>query len=205
MTVATLDPQLENLKKQIEGAFTGGPGPDGKDFAAGTPPITFVHDASSMASAMLSAYHVATVVNPNKAFKAKAFTPQVQLSDPSELTQKNWFHSFLSIVQTVGPVIINALSKDFQPQAPNLATIIQALPPERRNDKDFVDYATTLLLTLGQATVEALSGKKDFTTPNTQVYIPQPPPGMPKGWFDDVCKFVADAAPVVIPIVMSLI
>jgi hypothetical protein len=201
MATAVLDPKLESIKQQIEGAFTGAPGPNGKDYASGT---TVVQDASSMANAMLSAYQVAATVNPGKAFRPKAFA-QVRVSDPSELEQKAWWDSVLSIIQTVAPAVINAVSKDYQPQSPNLATIIQRLPAERRNDKDFVDYATTLLLTLGQATVDAMSGRKDFTDPATQLSIPQAPPGKPKGWFDDVCSFVSDAAPVALPIIMSLI
>ncbi len=176
MTASVLDPKLENVKRQIEGAFTGGPGVESKDYA---PATSVVRDASSMASAMLSAYHVAATVNPDKAFRAKGFTPQVQIGDPSELEMKAWWDSVLSI--------------------------IQHLPAQRQNDRAFADYATTLLLTLGQATVQAMSGQKDFTDSRTQVSIPQPPPGMDKGWFDDVCSFVSDAAPVALPIIMSLI
>jgi hypothetical protein len=201
MTAVALDPKLDSIKKQIEAAFAGGPGPNGKGYA----PSTTVHDATAMAGAMLSAYHVAATVNPSKAFKSKAFAPQVQVSDPSELQDKAWWNTVLDIIQTTGPIVINALSKDYKPTSPNLASIIQALPEERRNDKGFVDYATTCLLSLGQATVQALSGQKDFTDPATAISIPEPPPGMPKGWFDDVVDFVSDAAPVVLPIVMSLI
>jgi hypothetical protein len=202
MPVAIYDPKLDSMKKQIESAFAGGASQDGKDFA---PTSTAINDACSLASAMLSAYHVAATVNPDKAFRAKGYVPKVRLSDASELGQKGWFDSVMSIIQTVAPVVIDAVSKDFQPKPTNLASIIQALPAERRNDKDFVDYATTLLLALGQATVQAMSGQKDFTDPATQVAIPEPPPGMPKGWFDDVCDFVADAAPVALPVIMSLI
>jgi hypothetical protein len=202
MSVAIYDPKLDNVKKQIESAFASGAQPHGKDFA---PTNAAINDACAMASAMLSAYHVAATVNPDKAFRAKGFVPKVRLSDASELGQKGWFDSVMSIIQTVAPVVIDAVSKDFQPKPTNLASIIQALPAERRNDKDFVDYATTLLLALGQATVQAMSGQKDFTNPATQVSIPPPPPGMPKGWFDDVCDFVADAAPVALPVIMSLL
>jgi hypothetical protein len=202
MTAAVLDPKLESVKRQIEDAFAGGPGPDGKDYA---PAATAVRDASSMASAMLSAYHVAATVNPSKAFRAKGFTPRVQVGDPSELEQKAWWDSVLNIIQTVAPVVIDAVSKDYQPRAPQLSSIIAHLPAERQHDKAFADYATTLLLSLSQATIQAMSGQKDFTNPNTQFAIPQPPPGMPKGWFDDVCSFVSDAAPVALPIIMSLL
>ena len=202
MTAPVVDPKLENVKKQIEGAFAGGPGPS-KDFSSSS--AVAPHDASSMACAMLAAYHTAAEVNPAKAFRGKAFTPQVQLTDAGELQSKAWWNSVLDIIQTVAPVVINAISKDFQAQPPQLASIIQALPAQRRNDPGFVDYATTVLLNLGQATVQAMSGAKDFTDPSTALSIPQPPPGMDKGWFDDVVKFVSDAAPVAIPIIMSLI
>ena len=203
MAIAALDPRLESIKKDIESAFAGGPAPDGKGYASTN--VTLVRDASSMAGAMLSAYQVAAMVNPDKAFKPKGFTPKVRVSDPSELEQKAWWDSVLSIIQTVAPVVIDAVSKDYQPQRPNLAAVIQQLPPERRADKDFMDYATTLLLALGQATVEAMSGRKDFTDPATAISIPQPPPGMPKGWFDDVCDFVSQAAPIAVPIIMSVL
>ena len=202
MSVAIYDPKLDSMKRQIENAFASKTRPGGKDFASADAAL---EDACSVASAMLSAYHVAATVNPDKAFRAKGFTPKVRLSDASLLGQKGWFDSVMSIIQTVAPVVIDAVSKDFQPKAPSLASIVQALPAERRNDKDFVDYATTLLLALGQATVQAMSGEKDFTDPATQVAIPEPPAGMPKGWFDDVCDFVSDAAPVALPVIMSLL
>jgi hypothetical protein len=203
MTTAALDPKLEKLANQIEGAFAGGGA--GKGFEMDGPSTTVVHDACSMASSLLSAYHVAATVNPAKAFKAKAFAPTVQVADPLELGQKAWWNTVLDIIQTTAPVVINALSKDFQPKAPTLEQVIQGLPEQRRNDKDFVDYATTLLLTLGQATVQSMSGQKDFSDPATALSIPQPPPGKDKGWFDDVCDFVSDAAPIALPIIMSLI
>ena len=197
-----LDPKLDNVKQQIESAFASGAASGGKDFSPGT---ALVSDASSMAGAMLSAYQIAATVNPSKAFKSKGYTPQAQVSDPAELGQKAWWDSVLNIIQTVAPVVINALSKDFQPQSPNLAAIIANLPEERRTDKAFVDYATTVLLTLGQATAQSMAGQKDFTDPANSVTIPTAPSGMDKGWFDDVCSFVSHAAPVVLPIVMSLI
>jgi hypothetical protein len=197
---AVLDPKLEQVKKQIEGAFAGAPLP-GKDYAPGIA----VHDASSMACAMLAAYHTAAEVNPAKAFRSKAFTPHVRLADPAQLQDKAWWNTVLDVIQTVAPVVINAVSKDYTAQPPQLASIIQALPAERRNDPGFVDYATSVLLNLGQATVQAMSGEKDFRDPNAQIPIPQPPPGMDKGWFDDVCDFVSDAAPIALPIIMSLL
>ena len=105
----------------------------------------------------------------------------------------------------MAPVVINALSKDYQPPQPSLKDIINGLPVDRKNDKDWTDFATQILLIAAQTTVEALGGKKDFTDEQNIPDIPQPPTGKPKDWFDDVCHFVANAAPVAIPIIMSLI
>lgn len=202
MTIPGLDPELESIKGQIETAFADGPAPDGKDAAPTTP----VSSSASMASAMLGAYHAAVAVNPGKAFKpTKAFAPQVNVSSATELGEKEWWDDVLSIVQVVAPVVIDAVSKDFDPTQPTLQTILAALPPERRSDPDFADYATTVLLTLSQGTVQAMSGQKDFTDPATQIPVPTPPPGKSKAWYDDVARFAAQAAPVVLPIVMSLI
>jgi hypothetical protein len=200
MTTSVIDPRLENYKTQIEAAFSGAPGPNGKGFQTDG---ARVHDASTVAGALLSAYHTAAIVNPAKAFRPKAFTPQAELSDPSVLYDKGWFDSVLNIVQDLGPVVINALSKDYAPPQPTLSQVIQQMPEARRKDPEWIDYATTLLLSLGQNAIQAMSGAKDFTKPDTEIGIPQPPPGKDKGWFDDAIGFVERAAPVVLPIVMS--
>jgi hypothetical protein len=202
MTTPNLNPKLDNIKDQIETAFADGPRPDGN----GTPPTVPVSSSGSMASAFLGAYHAAVIANPGKAFKpTKAFAPQVHVNSSTELAQKEWWDSVLSIIQVVAPVVIDAVSKDFEPVQATLQTILDALPPEYRDDPAFADYATTVLLTLCQETVQAMSGKKDFTDPATPIPVPTPPPGKSKDWFDDVCKFAAQAAPVVLPIVMSII
>jgi hypothetical protein len=203
MATATLDPRIESLKKQFESAFAGGKGPEYKDFAA----ADVAHsDATMMASTMLAAYQVGAKVNPSKAFKAKDYKPAVRLSDSSVLANKAWWNDVFDVIEVIGPVVVNALSKDYQPQPPMLADVIQRLPPERRNDKDFVDYATSLLLALAQTTVQALDPQKAFSNGGSARYtIPDPPPGKDKGWFDDVCDFVSDAAPVAVPIILSLL
>jgi hypothetical protein len=202
MTIQGLDPELDKIKSQIETAFADGSGPDGKEPVPSVPVVS----SSSMASAMLGAYHSAVAVNPGKAFKpTKAFAPQVHLTSPAELAEKEWWDSVLSIVQVVAPVVIDAVGKDFDPTPLILQEILDTLPPEHRNDPDFADYSTTVLLTLCQETVQAMSGQKDFTDPATEIPVPTPPPGKSKDWFDDVCRFAAQAAPVVLPIVMSVI
>jgi hypothetical protein len=199
MATTALSPELEEIKQHIEDAFPVAGGA-GKDY---TSDATDIADAGTMAARLLSAYHVAATLQPDKAYRPKAFTPGVQLSDSRNLALKSWWNDVLDVVTTVGPVIIDAVSKDYQPPQPHLNSIIQQIPRERRNDKDFVDYATTVLLTLANATVQSLSGTKDFTAADAQVEVPEPPAGKDKGWFDDVCDFVSDAAPVVVPLVMS--
>lgn len=202
MTTAVLDPKLQSLAAQIEGAFAGGPAPS----AGGAAPSSqSTHDAASVAGSMLSAYHSAALVNPTKAYKSKGLAPTIQVSDPTEATTKSFWDSVWSVVQTVGPVVIDAISKDYQPQQANLATIIEGLPANRRNDKDWVDFATTLLLSVAQGTVQALSGQKDFSDPASQPPLPQPPAGADKGFWDDAWGFVQQAAPTAMPIIMSLL
>jgi hypothetical protein len=206
MTTPDFDRGLEKIREKIEAAFAEGADPEPAPVDRDPAPVASGSSAGSMASAMLGAYQAAATVNPGKAFKpGKAFAPQIHVDSPTEMTEKAWWDSVLSIVQVVAPVVIDAVSKDFESSSPTLQQILEALPPERRNDQDFADYATTVLLTLSEETVKAMSGQKDFTDPATEIPVPTPPSGKSKDWFDDVCNFAAQAAPVVLPIVMSLI
>lgn len=187
-----LDPKLEDYKKQIVAAFTDGTGSGsvGSSSAAS--------DTTLMGASLLAAYKGAAAAEPSKAFQpGKGFTTLV--SDPTQITDKSWWNDVWNVVQTVAPVIIDAVSKDYTPPKPDLKSIIQGLPQERKNDPDFVDYATTLALTVGQGTVLAMSGS------SSRPDLPTAPPGKDKGWFDDVCGFVSKVAPVVVPIAMSLL
>jgi hypothetical protein len=202
-TAKTIDPKLQQLYDSINGAFAGGPGP-AKDFNVGT---GINSDASQFASSMLAAYHAGAVANPSKAFKptaGKAFNT-LTLDNPQAVVDKAWWNDVLTVVTDMAPVVINALSKDYQPPQPSLKDVIDGLPAARKNDKDWTDFATQLLLTAAETTVHALGGTKDFSDEKNIPDIPQPPAGKDKGWFDDVCHFVSQAAPVAIPIVMSLI
>lgn len=209
MTTPYLGPDLEKIKDQIEMAFDAEPDQkNGPEPAPGdnTQPNVPVSSSGSMASAMLGAYHGAVAANASNALTpGKAFAPQVYVTSATEMASKAWWDSVLSIVQVVAPVVIDAVSKDFDPATPTLQQIVEALPPERRNDPDFADYATTVLLTLSKETVQAMSGQKDYTDPATEIPVPTPPYGKSKDWFDDVCSFAAQAAPVVMTAVLSLI
>lgn len=188
-----LDPKLQPLATQIAGAFTGGPYPkDGSSTTSST------HDAGTVAACMLSAYHGAALANPAKAIKGKGFKSLVKVSHPPEATDKFWGEIW-DVVTTVGPVVLDVLNKDFKPEQPNLGAVIQHLPTHRRNDKEFADFATTLLLSLAQGTVQALSG------PSSPPPVPQPPAGVDKDFWDDAWGFVQDAAGVIVPIAVAML
>jgi hypothetical protein len=205
MTTAVLDPKLQDLAAQIENAFSGAPTTLSGYGTGPSDPATLTHDASTVATSMLSAYQTAAAINPGKAYHAKAMKPQVKLENPAQASSKDFWDSVWDVVQVAGPIIVDAVSKDYRPQPPNLGAVMQKVPAHRRNDKAWVDYTTSLLLNLAQGTAQSLSGQKDFSNPANRPLMPQPPSGADKGFFDDALSFVQDAAPVALPIIMSLI
>ena len=198
-TAAAVDPQLKNLAADLANAFSGGPGPS-KNFN-----VQGGNDAAKMATAFISAYQNAVLVNPTKAFKSKGAPAPLQLSDSTVIATKDFWDDAWDIVVDVAPVVINALSKDFKPQQLNLKQIVDKLPDTRKNDKAWTDYATNTLLYGCYATNQCFGGTKPTSLGGMFDSPPTPPAGVNKDWFDDVCDFVSDAAPVVLPIVMSFI
>ncbi|HEY6130435.1 MAG TPA: hypothetical protein VIV27_00375 [Halioglobus sp.] len=196
----SLDPQMQIVAKQISQAFKGG-----TDSVKGFNVTSSSTDAAQMAAAFLSAYHQAVLVNPGKALKSKGVVPPVRLEDPESIVSKGWFDDFVKIVGTVGPLVINLASKDYKPDQPDLKSVIARVPDARRDDQEWIDFASQWLLVGAQTCIQTLSGSKDFSDPKNLPELPQPPAGADKGWFDDIVEFVADAAPVVMPIVLSLI
>jgi hypothetical protein len=207
MSSLVFDPKLREFADQIESALQGGPMPKGYEYGgAPTDVTTTVRDGALLAGSMLEAYHNAALVNPSKAIRpTKAMTPRIQLTSPEEATGKDFWDSFWTVVEHTGPILVNALSKEYRPQPPNLASIIQAVPAHRRNDKSWVDFATNLLLTVAQGTVQSLDGRKDFSDPRNRPQLPQAPANADKSFFDDALQFVQDAAPVAMPIILSLL
>lgn len=204
MSTSVVDPKLKNLADEIEKALAGGDGGKAKSgYLSGV--AAPAYGATTVAASLLSAYHSAALTNPTKAVKAKGLPPQIEVRDPSVVADSKFWDTLWDVVQVVGPVVVNALSKDYQPASKNLNSIIQSVPEHRRNDKDWVDFATTLLLNLAQGTVQAISGTKDFTDPATRPPVPKPPPGADKDFFSDAWDFVQDAAPVAMPIILSLL
>src|SRR5262245_41512229 len=205
MTSAVLDPRLQKLANEIEGALSGQqPTGGAKGYLSGQSTDS-TKQAASVAGSLLAAYQTSAMLNPTKAFKSKGLVPQLQISDPSLLTDKSWWNSVWDVVQTVAPVVINAMSKDYAPPQSNLSSIIQSVPAHRRNDKDWVDFATTLLLNVAQGTIDAIRQEKDFSDPNNQPQIPMPPANADKNFLSDAWDFVQDAAPIAGPILLSLL
>ncbi|HEX6872896.1 MAG TPA: hypothetical protein VF163_17505 [Micromonosporaceae bacterium] len=210
MSSPVLDPKLKEFASQIETALQGGPMPKGYEsggYGGVTTDISAtVRDGSMLAGSFLQAYHNAALVNPTKAIRpTKGIRPRMQLSSPEEATSKDLWDTFWNVVEHAGPPLLEALTKDYRPETPNLASIIQAVPAHRRNDKGWVDFATDLLLTVAQGTVQSLAGQKDFTDPRNRPQIPQPPANADKNFLSDAFDFVQEAAPVAMPIILSLL
>jgi len=197
-TLAAIDPQLKNLSDQILAAFSGG------SAVSGTV-TTAARDVSAVASSLLEGYHIGVLANPAKAPKGKAYTPQTNLSDLSEVDPKSFWGSVWDVVRATVPVVVNALSKDFKADAPKLSDVVAMLPEARRSDQQFQSYATQLLLASAQGVVQAASGQKDFSNPHDVPVFPELPPGVDKNFWSDAWKFVQDAAPVVIPAVLAIL
>ena len=196
----TLEPQLQTLAEDLKKIFTGGPGPS-KNFAT-----VGGDDSAKMAAAFVSAYHAAATVNPQKAFKSKGAPAALVLTDSTAVADKGFWDDAWAVVRAVAPVVINALSKDYKPAPATLKQIVDALPAERKNDKAWTDYATNTLLYGCWQTASCFGGTVPRGLLGGAVDMPPtPPPGADKNWLDDVVSFIEDAAPVVLPIVLSLI
>ena len=188
--MATLDPQLEPIKKQLLGAFDGGAVslPTGQGAA--------FQDAGILAGTWLSAYPAAIATQPAKAFKSKDFSAPP--SDTTKLADKGFWDTVWDVIEVTAPIVINAVTKDFK-QPGDLKGFIDKMPANRKNDPEFKEYAVELALAVGQGTVSALSG--DGTRPD----MPTPPTGKDKDFWNDAWSFVQEAAPVVLPIALSLL
>ena len=100
-----------------------------------------------------------------------------------------------------GPVFLDAMSKDFKPVPVGWNDVLAAVPQERLQDKDWLDFAAHVLSTLVPAAVEAMQGTKDFTDPASVPDIAIPP-RKDKGWFTSALNFAATAAKIVVPLVL---
>jgi hypothetical protein len=196
---STLDPQMQVLVEQLIQAFNGGAEPT-KGFSVETN-----KDATQLAAAFLSAYHQAALINPSKAIKPKEVAAPTQLQNPENIGSQKFWSELADVVRVVGPIVAQIANKDYKPVTPDFKSIIAGVPEARRNDESFVRYASELLFTGAQTCILSLSGSKDFSDPKNLPTLPTPPAGADKAWYNDVASFIADAAPVVLPIVMSLI
>ncbi|BEL04117.1 hypothetical protein Q0Z83_023080 [Actinoplanes sichuanensis] len=198
MSTNKLDARIENLRAQIDSAMSSG-GTKDFDFPIGTPTVP---DFTTVVYPLLDAYRHAVQVNPAKAFAPKP-VPAKSLENPAVLGDKDFWSDLWGIVQQVAPIIIGALTKDFNPSVKSLKQVVAELPPNLRDDPEFRAYATELLLYTAQHTMGALSGAKNYTDPKNVPAPPQPPAG--KDFWSDAWNFVRDAIPVVAPIILSLL
>ena len=196
MSSTTYDARIDNLKAQIETAMSTG---STKDFEGSTASSGMM--LPQVCFPLLDAYRLAALVNPSKAFKSKE--PVSDLNRPEAIGDKDFWSEAWRVIQTVGPVLINALNQNGKAPTKSLKAVVAELPPERRDDPEFRAYAADLLLYVTQHTAGALSGAKNYADPATTPEPPQPPPG--KDFWSDAWDFVCDAAPVVLPIVLSLL
>lgn len=189
---------VDQLEQQLKNAFTGGAAPKQGDYTA-------VHaDAPSLAANLLYAYQNGLAANPTKApAKGKGILPPKVVIDAQMAVSKGFWDDVWSVVEEAAPIIVNSFFKDFQQPPPTLQSVYAKVPDARKQDPEFAAYASKLVVTLAQGTVQAASGTKDFK--NNQPPIPTAPAGKDKAWWDDVWSFVQEAVPVALPIVMSLI
>jgi hypothetical protein len=187
------DALFNQIKARLEaGSHTAGTAvtPSGEDSAV------------ALAASLCAAARDAISQNPNLQPKtaAKAISP-VMVDDPAEIT-KSWFTSVLHAVTTFGPVFLDAMSKDFKPVPVGWNDVLAAVPQERLQDKDWLDFAAHVLSTLVPAAVDAMQGTKDFTDPASVPDIAIPP-GKDKNWFTSALNFAATAAKIVVPLVLA--
>src|SRR3954454_14191315 len=127
MTNTVVEPDLDDLRAQIQGAFTG---------AVAYPNGGQAHrsaDIAAVVSPVLDAYRSAVKVNPAKAFSPRSVTA-TPLNDPRVLGDKDFWSDLMSVVAQVAPVIIGALTKDYNPPSKGLPAVIAEIPENLRND-----------------------------------------------------------------------
>lgn len=184
MTTAGINPQqaVEQLLNQLRAS-------------SGAPSSSSSAAASSVAATMISGVTDVLRKDPQLVTKArpKAFTAPAAVS-AEVIGDKSFWDDLTSVVMTTVPVIVSALSKDYQPKA------AVAIPPHLAQDKDFWDFLGNALNTVAPVLIGAITGK-DYQPGQP----PAVPPGKDKGWLDDAFKVVADVAPTVLPIVLSLL
>jgi len=179
--------------------------------SGGTPPLSLgTQDTAITASTLLSSITTAFMQQPNLLTQMqptiqKSFaTPSLQ--DPMLVLDKSFWGSVCHIVQQAAPIALSVISslsggsKDFN-------AVAQSPEAQRHaDDKDWQNFVADVLTQVAPLVVHALRGTKDFSQPGAVTLNLQRPAnikGDEKGWFDDAMKFVGQALPTVLPIVMA--
>lgn len=155
-------------------------------------PAGAAYDGSGITAALLTSVRDGLLLNPRLQQSAPKSPIMVQIQDPQQLADKNFWDSVFSAAHDIIPVVVQALSKDYTP--PKSANDLQ-VPANRRNDKDWLDFVGSLLQTTVPQVINLIQGK-DYNP--TTVRPPQVPPGKDKDWVNDAVRVGLQALPLVL-------
>jgi hypothetical protein len=205
-TPGTADATLAALKGRVVEALASG---SSKSLNLGS---IGQSDIATTAGSLLSSISATLAQQPallasmqpsiNKAFSTAS------LDNPMQVIDKSFWGSVLHIVQGAAPIALSVISsvaggsKDFN-------SVAQSPEAQRHaDDKDWQNFVADLLTQVSPLVVHALRGTKDFSQPGAvtlNLQVPTNIKGDAKGWFDDAMKFVGQALPTVLPLVLSAI
>jgi hypothetical protein len=166
-------------------------------------------DQTTLAGAFLSGVQVAGK-DPRFGAKISKAPSIITISDPSQLQNKDFWSSVLSTVQTVAPLIFDAMSKDFTEPGQAAQKALNKLPEGRAQtrvqDKGWVDFIIDTVTTLGPPLYQAITGQKDFRTATADAPYLKIPPGKEndKNWITDAISVATDILPYAWPVIAAL-
>ncbi|MEA2479616.1 MAG: hypothetical protein QOJ07_1538 [Thermoleophilaceae bacterium] len=201
---APTDQAFSDFAERVRHALEDGNGAEPVPAAQANP------DANALAAALLGsiAASAAQDASAGDAMQSKSPVVPLQLDNPALLGSKDFLSSVFSTVQMATPILLHAVGQLNQARGKSwgLDDVIATVPPERRHDKDWIDFVANTIQTLGPPLVQAISGQKDFrTAPDVPTLaIPAAHAG-DKGWFDDALNFTTRLIPAVLPTVLAAI
>ncbi|HEY6796681.1 MAG TPA: hypothetical protein VI248_18560 [Kineosporiaceae bacterium] len=162
--------------------------------SGGAPPGTRggAYDGSGITAGILTGVRDGLMLNPKLQLTAPKAPVMLQVQDPQQLAQKDFWNSVFSVTQDVLPIVVQALSKDYAP--PKSAADIR-VPAERRSDKDWLNFVGSLLQTTVPQVINLVQGK-DYNPGS--LTPPQVPPGKDKDWVNDAVQVGIQALPFVL-------
>jgi hypothetical protein len=155
-------------------------------------PAGAAYDGTGITAALLTSVRDGLLLNSRLQQSAPKAPIIVQIQDPQQLADKNFWDSVFSAAHDIIPVVVQALSKDFTPV--KSVNDLQ-IPANRRNDKDWLSFVGSILQTTVPQVFDLLQGKA--YNPTT-VRPPQVPPGKDKDWANDAVRIGLQALPLVL-------